>query len=85
VNRLPSKRQRLLSFQITIKHKLQKGQIMGNYILAVTLILGWVIGVAEFSAGAGIHLLLFVAMITVAGSQNKQRKVHKAAAKNIAA
>jgi hypothetical protein len=54
---------------------------MGNYVLAVMLIFGWVIGVAYFSAGAGIHLLLFVAMITVAGSQNKQRKHNKAAAK----
>jgi len=51
---------------------------MGNYVLAVTLILGWVLGVAYFGAGAGIHLLLFVAMITVAGSQNKQRKLQRA-------
>jgi hypothetical protein len=57
---------------------------MGSYVLAVMLILGWVIGVAYFSAGAGIHLLLFVAMITVAGSQNKQRRLHKAAVKNMA-
>jgi hypothetical protein len=57
---------------------------MGNYVLAVMLIFGWVIGVAFFGAGAGIHLLLFVAMITIAGGQNKQRKLHRAPVKNIA-
>lgn len=47
---------------------------MKNYMLALMLILGWAIGVAN-NVGAGIHLLLFVAMMTVAGSQNKQRRM----------
>jgi hypothetical protein len=50
---------------------------MGNYVLALMLIVGWIIGVAWFNAGAGIHLLLCIAMITVAGSQNRQRKLHR--------
>ena len=48
---------------------------MGNYVLALTLILGWVIGIAWFGAGPGIHLLLPIAMINVAGSQNRNRRL----------
>lgn len=55
---------------------------MGNYFIAVMLVFGWVLGVAVFGAGAGIHALLFVAMISVAGGQNKQRKLHRSAVRN---
>ena len=54
---------------------------MGNYFVAVMLVFGWVLGVAVFGAGAGIHALLFVAMISVAGGQTKQRKLHRSQGK----
>ena len=40
---------------------------MGNllYIIAVVLVIGWAIGFFAYSAGAIIHLLLVIAVISI--------------------
>jgi len=40
---------------------------MGNllYLIAVILIIGWLIGVIGYNAGGIIHILLFIALVSI--------------------